>query len=80
MRAAMSGGPPGAADDQAHRPRRTGLRTRDARHGRERDSTGCQMEKSTARKFHGVSPGNNGYFALIPAALMIGHHFSISAF
>ena len=44
----------GKADDDAHRPRRIGLRPSEARHGRERGSTRCQMQKLAARKFHGV--------------------------
>src|SRR5262249_46219966 len=40
-------------NDDAHWPRRIGLRPRDARHGRERGGTGCQMQKSpTVGKFH----------------------------
>ena len=38
----------GKADDDAHRPRRIGLRPREARHGRERGSTRCQMQKLAA--------------------------------
>ena len=41
----------GKADDDAHRPRRIGLRPRDARDGRQRGSARCQMQKSTAGKF-----------------------------
>ena len=41
---------------QGHRPRRIGLRPRDPRHGRQRGSTRCQMQKSAARKFHGGRP------------------------
>ena len=42
----MSGEPPAElVDDQAHRPRRIGLRQRDARHGRERGSARGQMQK-----------------------------------
>ena len=40
--------------DHPHRPRRIGLRPRDARHGRQRGSTRCQMQKSSAGTFHGV--------------------------
>src|SRR5262252_1495924 len=43
------------ADDQAHRPRRVGLRPCDARDGRERDSSCCQMQELAAWNFHGVS-------------------------
>ena len=46
----------GNADDQAHRPRRIGLRPRDARHGRQRGSARCQMQKLSAGKFHWVLP------------------------
>ena len=44
------------ADDDAHRPRRIGLRPRDARHGRQRGSARCQMQKLSAGKFHGDPP------------------------
>jgi hypothetical protein len=41
------------ADDDAHRPRRIGLRACDARKGRERSSSGGQTQKLTAMRFHG---------------------------
>src|SRR5215471_15312803 len=41
----------GKADDDADRPRGIGLRPRDPRHGRERGSTRCQMQKISAGKF-----------------------------
>ena len=42
----MSVAPPGReADDDAHRPRRIGLRPRDPRHGRQRGSARGQMQK-----------------------------------
>ena len=45
--------PPGAKPTiNAHRPRRIGLRPRDARHGRQRGSARCQMQKLSAGKFH----------------------------
>src|SRR5712671_1910437 len=44
----------GTSDDDAHRSRRIGLRPSDARDDRECGSTRCQMQKLTARKFHGV--------------------------
>ena len=44
----------GKADDDAHRPRRIGLRPRDARHGRQRGSARGQMQKLSAGKFHRV--------------------------
>src|SRR5215813_3935192 len=40
------------ADDQVHRPRRIGLRPRDARHDRQRGSARGQMEKISAGKFY----------------------------
>src|SRR5262245_61515984 len=40
------------ADDHAHRPRRIGLRPRDARHGWQRGSARGQMQKISAGKFH----------------------------
>ena len=45
----------GRSDDDAHRPRRVGLRLRDARYGRQRDGAHGQMQKSTAGKFHSDS-------------------------
>ena len=49
----MSAAPPGGkADDDAHRPRRIGLRPRDARDGRERGSARGQMQEYAAGKFH----------------------------
>src|SRR5215475_15811363 len=39
---------------EAHRPRRIGLRPSDARHGRQRGSTGGQMEKGSVGKFHNI--------------------------
>jgi hypothetical protein len=44
----------GKRNDHGDRARRIGFRPRDVRHGRESGSTGCQMQKSTAVKFHGV--------------------------
>src|SRR5262245_34163063 len=44
------------ADNDAHRPRRIGLRPREARPGRERGGACSQMEKSTAGKFHFEPP------------------------
>jgi hypothetical protein len=39
----------GKSDDDAHRPRRIGLRPRETRHGRERGSARGQMQKLSAR-------------------------------
>ena len=44
----------GKADDDAHRPRRIGLRPSDARHGRQRGSARGQMQEFAAGKFHGA--------------------------
>ena len=56
----MSVAPPAAmADDDAHRPRRIGLRPRDARHGRQRGSARGQMQKISTGKFHGQSLHDN---------------------
>ena len=40
--------------DQTHRPRRICLRSRDARHDRERGSARCQVQECAAAKFHSV--------------------------
>ena len=40
----------GKADDDAHRPRRIGLRPGDARYGRERGGTRCQMQRIDGAK------------------------------
>ena len=42
----------GKANDDAHRPRRIGLRPSEARHGRKRGSARGQMQKISAGKFH----------------------------
>src|SRR5262249_47899432 len=44
------------ADDVAHRTRRIGLRPRDPRQGRQRGRARCQMQKSSAGKFHVAPP------------------------
>jgi hypothetical protein len=46
------------ADDKTHRPRRIGLRSCHPQDCRQRGSARCQMQKSTAGKFHGVAPGD----------------------
>jgi hypothetical protein len=38
----------GITDDDAHRPRRKGLRPRNPRYGPERGTTRCQMQKISA--------------------------------
>src|SRR5262245_3741610 len=40
------------ADDDAHRPRRIGLRSRGSPHGRQRSSARGKMQKLSAGKFH----------------------------
>src|SRR5262249_22981254 len=42
----------GKSDDDAHRPRRIGLRPCDPRDGRQRGSPRCQMQEFAAGKFH----------------------------
>ena len=42
--------------DDAHRPRRISLRPSEARHGRQRGSTGGQMQELAAGKFDGEPP------------------------
>src|SRR5262249_51068579 len=42
----------GIAYDDAHWPRRIGLRPRDPRHHRQRGSAGGQLQECAARKFH----------------------------
>src|SRR5215467_7959751 len=42
----------GKSDNDAHRPRRIGLRSRDARQRRQRGSADGQMQKLSAGKFH----------------------------
>ena len=44
----------GLPDNDAHRPRRIGLRSRKPRDGGQRGSARYQMQKSTARQVHGV--------------------------
>jgi hypothetical protein len=44
----------GKSDNDAHRPRRIGLREGEARHGRQRSNACGQMQKSTAGNFHSV--------------------------
>src|SRR5262249_41991583 len=51
----------GEADDHAHRPRRIGLRPRDARDARQHGSACGQMQKCTAWKFHRALPRTMGY-------------------
>jgi hypothetical protein len=44
------------SDDDAHRPRRIGLRPRYPRHSRQSGSPYCEMQKFPAGKFHFESP------------------------
>src|SRR5262249_33743182 len=73
------------SDDPTQRPRRVGLRPRDARHGRQRGSACCQMQKISAGKFHSALPeyGRRSAFrhhsALMLAVLITLPHFSVSA-
>src|SRR5262249_31186057 len=69
----------GKSDDNAHRPRRIALRSRDARDSRENGGARCQMQKISAGEVY-VSPrpallyhpGNE------PASLMRAPHFCVS--
>jgi hypothetical protein len=74
----------GIADDDAHRPRRIRLRPSETRDRQEAGGASDLTQKSTARTFHDrsfrTSAIRTAHSALIPAALMMGHHFSISAF
>src|SRR5262249_35112116 len=69
-------------DNDAHRPRRIGLRRRDARHGRQRGGARCQMQKLSAGKFHGLPLCNVGdatlYSALILASRITFAHLAVS--
>src|SRR5262245_12864660 len=47
--------PSGEANDNTHRPRWIGLCPSDARHGRQRGSARCQMQKSATGKFHSIT-------------------------
>ena len=80
MSGALAGG---KADDDAHRPRRIGLRPRDTRHGRQRGSARGQMQKlPSVGKFHnsslkfGVATFHSG---LTLAARITLPHFSVSS-
>ncbi len=53
-RADVAGAAGSETDDDAHRPRRIGLRPCDARHRRHRHGAHCETQKSTARKLHGT--------------------------
>src|SRR5262245_52028033 len=44
----------GKGDDDSHRPRRIGLRSCNARHGRQRHSARYQMQKISTGKFHNI--------------------------
>jgi hypothetical protein len=48
----VGGAAGGKTDDQAHRPRRIVLRSRQPRYGRQRGSARCQTEKISTGKFH----------------------------
>src|SRR5262249_8756447 len=61
----------GGRYDQAHRPRRIGLRPSDARHGRKGGSTDGQMQKFPAGEFHASpsevsNPMRTGRNRLVP--------------
>src|SRR5262249_29106140 len=57
----------GGRNDHAHRPRRIGLRSRDARDGRQHSAARSQMQKLSAGKFH-FEPPFTSFDDLIGAA------------
>jgi hypothetical protein len=57
-------------DDDAHRPRRIGLRPSEARGDRQRGSTRGQMQKSSAETFHDASSQKHEGQALLRSQLM----------
>src|SRR5262249_10859733 len=65
--------------DDAHRPRRIGLRPRDPRHRRQCRSACGQTQKLPSGKFHGHAPQNAGHSALMLAARITLPHFSVSS-
>src|SRR5262245_27725331 len=83
-RADVSGAAGGETDDDAHRPRRIGLRARHARHGYQHGSARGQLQDFAAGKLHG-GPGAEdadrkpAYSVLTAAALMIGVQRAISS-
>jgi len=58
----------GEANNDAHRPRRIGLRSRKLRHYRQRGCARGEMQKFAAGKFHDVSSS----LTICVAALMNG--------
>src|SRR5262249_25017645 len=71
------------ADEDAHRPRRIGLRPRKPRDGRERGGAGGQLQKLVSvGKFHHVASLKcyRIYSPLMFAALMMGVQRAISLF
>ena len=48
----------GNEDHQCHRPRRISLRPCNTRHGRQRGSARCQMQKLSTGKFHDAPPSS----------------------
>ena len=60
--------PAGKAHDQAHRPRRIGIRPHDARDCRQRGGARCQ-QKISAGKFHGLPPGRDHKVSQLPASV-----------
>src|SRR5262249_31069188 len=69
--------------DDTHRPGGIDLRSCNSRDHWQRGSTRGQMQEFAAGKFHHVSSLNANdepdYSPLMFAALIIGHHFSVSA-
>ena len=69
---------------QTHWPRRIALRLHNTRYRRQRGNARGQMQKISTGKFHGIPSLKQRrrdalHSALMLAALIIGHHLSISA-
>ena len=60
----------GKSDDDAHRPRRIGLRPCDARHDRQRGGARGQMQEFRVGKFHLALPSRSPFDHLVGAAVM----------
>ena len=77
----MSFAAAGGKRDEAHRPRRIGLRPCDPRYRRQRGSARCQMQKFSAGKFH-IDPflhfgrrsaSRNHPGLMLPARMTLAH-------
>src|SRR6516165_12486698 len=68
----VGGASGGKSDNDAHRPRRIAFRPSDPRQGRQHGGTGCQMQKTSARKFHFEPPSNHSITSSARASSMGG--------